>query len=76
MVLQSKFVDKFLILQKFGINKSMRVMICFSNIPNKVNKKCNDLLPFWQYPRNQNFVSIFKKTRKKVPAWPKPWPMP
>jgi hypothetical protein len=43
MVLQCKFVDKgydkFLILQKFGINKSMHVMICFSNIPEKVNKK-------------------------------------
>jgi hypothetical protein len=30
---------KSLILQKFGINKSMRVMICFSKIRNKVLKK-------------------------------------
>ena len=46
MVLQCKFVDKkyvkSLIFQKFGINKSMHVMIYFFNIPNKVNKKSND----------------------------------
>jgi hypothetical protein len=64
MVLQCKFVKKeyveSLILQKFGINKSMCLMICFSNIPNKVNKKCNDLLPFWEHPNYmKNWKSIY-----------------
>ena len=43
MVFQCTFVEKgyveSLILQKFGIKEHMRVMICFSNIPNKVNNK-------------------------------------
>ena len=54
MVLQCSFVDKGyvepLILQKFGIKVNMRVMISFSNIYNKVNKKNDDLLPFWKNP--------------------------
>jgi hypothetical protein len=54
MVLQCTFVEKgyveSLILQKFGIKEHMRVMICFSNIPNKVNNKNNDLQPFWEHP--------------------------
>jgi hypothetical protein len=49
-----------LILQKFGISKNMRVMICFSNIPNKVNKKCNDLLPFCEHPNYmENWKNIY-----------------
>jgi hypothetical protein len=43
VVLQCKFVDKRyvepLILQNFGININMQIMICFFNIPNKVFKK-------------------------------------
>ena len=53
MVLQCTFVDKghfeSLILQKFGIKESVRVMMCFSNILNRVNKKNNDLQPFWEH---------------------------
>ena len=28
----------------------MRVMISFSNVPNKVNNKNNDLQPYWEHP--------------------------
>ena len=42
-ILQGTFVEKELIeslvLQKFGIKGNMRVMISFSNVPNKVNNK-------------------------------------
>jgi hypothetical protein len=50
LVLQCIFVKKGYvessILQKFGIKESMRVMTCYSNIPNKVNNKNNHLQPF------------------------------
>jgi hypothetical protein len=66
MVLQCTFVHKgyveLSILLKFGIKEDMHVMICFSNIPNKVNKKNNDLQPFWGQPSYiKNWESIYDK---------------
>ena len=53
-ILQCTFVEKglmeSLILQKFGIKGNMRVMISFSNVPNKINNKDNDLQPYWEHP--------------------------
>jgi hypothetical protein len=38
----------------------MHVMICFSNILNKVIKKSNDALPFWKHPNYmENWQSIY-----------------
>ena len=38
----------------------MRVMICYSNIPNKVNNKNNDLQPFWEHPNYmENWEEIY-----------------
>ena len=51
MILNCKFhkdgVQEQLILNKFGITKSMQLMVCFSNIPNNVKKVSNGELPFW-----------------------------
>jgi hypothetical protein len=66
MVLHCTFIHKgyveLLILQKFGIKEDMHVVICFSNIPNKVNKNNNDLQPFWEHPFYiKNWESIYDK---------------
>ena len=50
MVLNCKFhrdgVQEQLILNKFGITKSMWVMVCFSNIPNNVKIVSNVFFTF------------------------------
>jgi hypothetical protein len=64
LVLQCTFVEKGYvessILQKFGIKESMHVIICYSNISNKVNNKNNDLQPFWEHPNYmENWEGIY-----------------
>ena len=47
------------ILQKFDIDKIMDVMISYSNIPNKVNSKSTDKLPFWE---KENYRENWQET--------------
>jgi hypothetical protein len=38
----------------------MEVMVCFSNIPNKIQKRSNGSLPFWKDPNFiENWQSIY-----------------
>jgi hypothetical protein len=47
-----------------GVKVSMRVMISFSNISNKVNKGSNDLLPFWKNPNYmENWESKYENPK-------------
>ena len=67
MVLHCKFINKKYVektLQKFGIIQSMCVMICFSNILNKINKESVGLLPFWEHPSYmENWGSIYNNSK-------------
>jgi hypothetical protein len=51
------------ILKEIGINKSMHIMIWFSNASNKINNESSELLPFWKDKRyKSNWKNIYEES--------------